>query len=52
MEKVKFNKKKVLEWNKEQFKNIFMTKSILEATLEEINVEVLREGIDNQKIIK
>ncbi|XP_057816420.1 uncharacterized protein LOC131029792 [Cryptomeria japonica] len=44
--KLKEIKHKLLDWNKERFKNIFKEKLRIEKELENVNIEVIRHGMD------
>lgn len=50
--KMKNLKRKIKEWNKEHFKNIFKTKIKIEEELNLLNNEVISKGMDNNKYIK
>ena len=50
--KMKNLKRKIKEWNKEHFKNIFKTKIEIEEELNLLNNEVISKGMDNNKYIK
>ena len=50
--KMKNLKKKIKEWNKKHFKNIFKTKLEIEEELKNPNNEVIRNGMDNKKYLK
>ena len=50
--KMKNLKRKIIEWNKEHFKNIFETKLEIEEELKNLNNEVIKKGMDNCKYMK
>lgn len=46
--KLKEIKHKILDWNKEKFKNIFEEKSRIENELETINIDVMQNGMTSE----
>ncbi|XP_059071310.1 uncharacterized protein LOC131865579 [Cryptomeria japonica] len=50
--KVKVIKRRLLEWNKEHFGNIFDKKLLVEKDLKDVNREVLDQGMDEPLFLK
>lgn len=49
MKKLKW---KILQWNKEHFKNIFLEKEGIEAELDKLNETTIKDGMDKEKHLK
>ncbi|GLJ40989.1 hypothetical protein SUGI_0848590 [Cryptomeria japonica] len=50
--KLKLIKRKLLEWNRENFGNIFDKKLLIEKDLKDVNSEVLEKGMDEHLFLK
>lgn len=52
MAKLKSIKRKLIQWNREHFENIFELKVNLEQEIEELNDKVIVEGMNQERYMK
>lgn len=50
--KLKLIKRKLLEWNRTNFGNIFDKKTLIKNDLNKVNIEVLEKGMDEHLFLK
>ena len=49
--KLKILKEKILKWNKEHFNNIFNEKTEIEDKLKNLNLEIIKHGMNNESYL-